>query len=95
MITNSAGYNKWLLIDSANTEVKKDLYCPAIRRKQSDLINFWLSVTSWNAVDGSLTATNFTNEDLRMPIDVAGTMVNYGNLSVITQNEMVILTLPM
>ena len=25
-----------------------------------------------------------------MPIDVAGTMVNYGKLSVITQNEMVI-----
>ena len=39
---------------------------------------------------GSLMAMNFTNEDLRMPIDVAGTMVNYGNLSVITQNEMVI-----
>ena len=44
---------------------------------------------------GSLMAMNFTNEVLRMPIDVAGTMVNYGNLSVITQNEMVILTLPM
>mgnify|MGYP006862636213 CR=1 FL=1 len=59
MITNSAGYNKWLLIDSANTEVKKDLYCPAIRRKQSDLINFWLSVTSWNAVDGVVDGYEF------------------------------------
>ena len=86
MITNSAGYNKWLLIDSANTEVKKDLCCPAIRRKQSDLLNFWQSVPSWNAVDGY----EFYQRRVRMPIDVAGTMVNYGKLSVITQSEMVI-----
>ena len=33
---------------------------------------------------------NFINEDLKMPVDVAGTMVNYGKLSVSTQNEMVI-----
>ena len=37
-----------------------------------------------------LMAMNFINEDLRLSIDVAGTMVNYGKLSVITQNEMVI-----
>ena len=37
-----------------------------------------------------LMAMNFINEDIRMSIDVAGTMVNYGKLSVITQNEMVI-----
>ena len=51
MIMNFVCYNKWFSGLLVAQPIHYVLCCPAIRKKQTDLLDFWQSVKSWNVVD--------------------------------------------